>query len=110
MLGFLVVKLVVAGVSAAGGGCDHGPGLGVGQSRCRIVARTCGDRRERLLHGCPSLKESREILRGEVQHAFREEEKTDADVFRHRVVLFNCSQQSDQPKSLKTTFDIQTFL
>lgn len=37
----LIVQLVVAGVSAAGGCGDHGPGLGVGHARCCVIPRTC---------------------------------------------------------------------
>lgn len=47
MLGLLVVQLVVAGVSAAGGRCDHGSGLGVGQACCSVVPWTCHDKETR---------------------------------------------------------------
>lgn len=38
VVGLLVVELVVAGVPAPGGGCDHGPGL-----PRRVVTWACGD-------------------------------------------------------------------
>lgn len=41
MLCLLVVQLVVAGVSAAGGCCDHSSGLRVCHARCCIIPRTC---------------------------------------------------------------------
>lgn len=44
MLSLLVVQLIVAGVSAAGGSRNHGSGLGVGESRRCIVPRTCHDK------------------------------------------------------------------
>lgn len=47
VLGVVVVQLVVAGVPAAGGGGDHGSGLGVGHPRRRVVPRTCWRERER---------------------------------------------------------------
>lgn len=41
VLSLFIVQLVVAGVSAAGCGCDHRSGLRVCDSRCCIVPRTC---------------------------------------------------------------------
>lgn len=41
VLGLFVVQLVVAGVSAAGGSCDHRSGLRMGDSRCCVVSGTC---------------------------------------------------------------------
>lgn len=40
MFCLLIVQLIVAGVSAAGGCCDHSPGLRVCHSCCCIIPRT----------------------------------------------------------------------
>ena len=45
VLRVLVVQLVVAGVSAPGGGRDHRSGLGVGEARRRVVPRACRDKK-----------------------------------------------------------------
>lgn len=60
LLGFLVVQFVVAGVSAAGGCCNHCSGLGLGHSRCGVVPRTCQNKdiTDQWLMVCLSLVKS----------------------------------------------------
>lgn len=120
----------VAALNTVLGACGRASRARLPRSRARCGWCLCGGRRLQswpwtgsgpvpLLHCCQDLRRQTGTATACVS-VFTRAAKSRVvkcnmllekkNVFRHRVVLFNCSQQSDQPKSLKTTFDIQTFL